>query len=560
MSEVTPHDPKQHPTRTATLYRLRDIGSGPDQLEAAFDAELLAEYALTVEHCGIDGMPAAVAYGMFSPEGGEVPGWRADAERLTGLSLPSLKQIRSGLALAVAVDGDVYAMGFGFDGYRLIRSDLKDRSFGLRFAIRAADADEVRYVGRKSIDVRGRQDHTRAAAGLSIYAYGIRQFADIVRRLGVRAFNCDLTFQRNRQRAAVTECGDGIRLPVGAQPADLVHDVREIARVVSADPHPDLAFIEQFREVDDPEVLECLEMELDDALVGKADHDIALIPPMKAAQKYAEAGGTAFKIGGMLGEVRQDPEFEDVQGQLGLIPDGVGEHLRTASVHLFEDGAGREKLCQYKNLREWLEVTVRQGWSYYVLSEDQWFEIGESYAQTLYESTAKLIRPRPSLPLPPWPDEVDETYYNKKILGAESRFLSLHPSGVRTDRYRGKSGPGLEICDVLGPYNELIHVKRSNSGGVLTYLFSQGTLAAEALCQEAEAAERFAEKVADKSPGRRLPEGFRPEKIIYAIQLGKGKELSADTLTPFTQTALRQAVSSLKQQNIQVELIGIPYI
>ena len=43
-------------------------------------------------------------------------------------------------------------------------------------------------------------------------------------------------------------------------------------------------------------------------------------------------------------------------------------------------------------------------------------------------------------------------------------------------RAPARHGP-LEICDLLGPDNELIHVKRAEGSAPLSHLFSQATLA-----------------------------------------------------------------------------------
>jgi uncharacterized protein (TIGR04141 family) len=63
--------------------------------------------------------------------------------------------------------------------------------------------------------------------------------------------------------------------------------------------------------------------------------------------------------------------------------------------------------------------------------------------------------------------------------------------------------------------------------------------------------------VADLPRGRVLPEDFRPRKVVYAILLENGKELTADTLFPFSQASLAHAARTLSMYDIDVEVIGI---
>ena len=70
--------------------------------------------------------------------------------------------------------------------------------------------------------------------------------------------------------------------------------------------------------------------------------------------------------------------------------------------------------------------------------------------------------------------------------------------------------------------------------------------------------ERFVETVRGLPRGRVLPADFRPRRVVYAILLENGKELTPDTLFPFSQATLAQAARLLGTYGIGVEVIGIP--
>lgn len=55
-----------------------------------------------------------------------------------------------------------------------------------------------------------------------------------------------------------------------------------------------------------------------------------------------------------------------------------------------------------------------------------------------------------------------------------------------------------------------------------------------------------------------IDEDFEPKKLVFAILLKNGEKLTADTLFPFAQVALLQAVSNLLALQIEVEVVSIP--
>ena len=116
----------------------------------------------------------------------------------------------------------------------------------------------------------------------------------------------------------------------------------------------------------------------------------------------------------------------------------------------------------------------------------------------------------------------------------------------------------VEACDLLGPANELIHVKRASGSAPLSHLFFQGLISAETLKASATARDQFAAAVAALHRGRVLPKDFTPRKVVYAILLENGNQVSADTLFPFSQATLAHAARTLRMYDMSVEVIGIP--
>lgn len=155
--------------------------------------------------------------------------------------------------------------------------------------------------------------------------------------------------------------------------------------------------------------------------------------------------------------------------------------------------------------------------------------------------------------LPNWLDSDDEEAYNKSVQRARDGFVCLDRKLVTTPIHRQR---GVEICDLLAPDNTLVMVKQASGSAALSHLFSQGVVAVDALLNQPEARAGFADRVAAVGH-RRLPEGFLPKRVVYAVLLKGHAELTPETLYPFAQVALVQAARALQSYGVQVEVVGI---
>ena len=165
----------------------------------------------------------------------------------------------------------------------------------------------------------------------------------------------------------------------------------------------------------------------------------------------------------------------------------------------------------------------------------------------------------PSLYLPPWylPKGRTEYDYNSDAAVRRKGYLCLDRNASVRDPPGARSS--LEICDLLGPGNELIHEKRARGSAPLSHLFSQGLISAQSLVVGPPSVrECFVATVATLPHGRTLPADFKPGKVVYAILLENGRQLTPDTLFPFSQATLAHAARILGTYGIDVEVAAIP--
>jgi uncharacterized protein (TIGR04141 family) len=191
--------------------------------------------------------------------------------------------------------------------------------------------------------------------------------------------------------------------------------------------------------------------------------------------------------------------------------------------------------------------------------EGCWYEAGAQYFASVRRQITDLFPEVPSITLPAWRKGTEERCYNLRVqheLG-RAQYLCLDRRGVRT-AFHGANG--FEPCDLLGPANELIHVKAADRSAPLSHLFNQALISAEALLLSPDARKAFAALVEEASGGSRsLPPNFRPHKVIFAVLLRTGRTCSPETLFPFAQVALAHMARTLRHRfGLDIEVIAVP--
>jgi uncharacterized protein (TIGR04141 family) len=167
----------------------------------------------------------------------------------------------------------------------------------------------------------------------------------------------------------------------------------------------------------------------------------------------------------------------------------------------------------------------------------------------------RLLVGIPSLDLANWDLGGDKRRYNEHVQDVRPGYICLDRDPVRAGLYHEH---GFEACDLLGPDNELIHVKRARGSSPFSHLFSLALASAQALAASPDARAIFTAKVRAHPQGRDLPTDFQPKKVIFAILLKDGENLTAETLCPFSQVTLARTARELESRyQMPVEVIGI---
>jgi uncharacterized protein (TIGR04141 family) len=519
----------------------------------------LDEQHADTEFIEVAGVPA-VWIGIQEPE--KKAEWTEEFAITTGLDLVYSER-RCGGVLLLGIDGTTYALSYG-NGYRQIPDELTDRRFGLSFLIRRLDGDQVRDLVRRRANARGRIDSTVVAAGAPVWTLGVAENVEIIRRIGGRAKDLKVTFSSADGRSINVEGSAGLRMRFGVKPDALVADIRECARVCrEEEPDPALEFIDYVQPMSDADTMAVLDDEFEKLLAATgADTCDRLNPvvPTSVLQHFGQAHTFTIKIGNGKADLFPSLELEDIVRRTRVQRDGERvKTLRCGRISINDDEAGKEVLVS-ASADKWLEANVSYGARRFFLMDGDWFEIGADYVRASRDAISRLFPVTPTISLPPWslPRRRTEYDYNCYVEAwSRGQYLCLDKNRAVRNPLGARSP--LEICDLLGPEDELIHVKRAEGSMPLSHLFSQGLISAQSLVAGPSAVlERFVRTVAVLPHARSLAADFKPTKVVYAILMPNGKQLTPDTLFPFSQATLAHAARILGTYGIGVEVIGIP--
>ncbi|MBB6174337.1 uncharacterized protein (TIGR04141 family) [Nocardiopsis mwathae] len=540
-------------TSKRTLYRLRGVAPTPEAMFDALDPNQLEEIGAELEFPERLAQPAIFVSGSFEQP---VASWCGDVLRTTGCEVSRPVNRSAGL-LMLAVDGEVYAIGYD-QGFRLVPDRLKDQRFGLSFAVRRVNPDKIRDLVSHTPG-GGRTDITLVPGGTSVRSLGVSEHAQIVRRLGGQLDGLPLTIARdNPEKVSSVEGGVGLCMRLGVDPDDLVADIRAVARVLSEDePSPELEFVEHVVPVKDHRLRVRLESAFDDMLGQPPDGRIRAAVPVDHWADYTAARAFTARINSYAaGTPTDDFDLPYVLDRARVQRSGSRvKALREGAVTLYRSSsADKRDVIRTSKALKWIEAEVPLGSRRFFLTDGCWYEIDQEYLTALRAHVERLITTSPSVDLPPWVLSDEERDYNRSVARKRPGYICFDRDNVKTSLH---SHNGVEICDLLTPDDVLVMVKRAKGSDALSHLFSQGLVAVQTLEHSPEAREQFVAKVAAARKGEASTEDFQPSKVVFAILLKRGTELTADTLFPFSQVTLVQTARLLETRNIKVEVVGI---
>lgn len=535
-------------SKVTTLYRLAGAPQLIDYLvEPGNDAQATDR---RFERYGFQGL---LRYGYVSSAR---PNWQTHVETLLGepVVLPSVDPFA---VLLVDRSPWVYALTWGA-GHTLLNDEFIEQGFGLSFAIRRLDEFRLGSVTSHALDSSSRIAQVSFPQGAYFGNFGVSRHGELVASVRGPADLSDLEGGRSSNRSSRTiTASDQIKVPLAFDFSALMRDIEVIAKVAdSSAPDNALRAIAQVRPLRrGHRLVPLLERQLSEAIGGVDVGRLDLGWPINGTA-YGDAVSFRVRSLGIGGPMHLPAPLtlDDLIERLRpLRLDERPNALARGHVQAFLDEEGSEPLGRGSSARKWIAFETVIDNNRYVLRGGKWIRIGETYVEQIRDEVNHLLARKEDLALPTWKPtgqrDDENRYCHQAERETDGRLLCFDRSFAATPRHRK-----VELCDLLGPANELIHVKWLSGAPAFSHLISQAEASMSALQNESEATRWLDEQLAERTHGgRRITQV--PDTIILAAA---GRRWNSDDLFAMSQISLLRFFHGLPR-NVELKFVDIPF-
>jgi uncharacterized protein (TIGR04141 family) len=553
---------RRSPSSQTTMYRLRRVADAPLSSyvqEKYFEPD--RDFAPRETQVG--DVASLLVYGAMTTG---APKWTEQASEITGLT-PDVSNMTSAGVLLIPYEDFIYALSWGM-GFLILSPQYIDGGFGIRFAIRKADATRVRSVTTNAIDVLPRTAKTSILGGAEFNAFRVEDIGEVLNRMVVSVDSNGLACAKPDRRTWVTVRGaDALNLPLGRSPHLLLRDIGFVHAVVERAPVVQgLEFLESTRPLraEDP-IVRDLEDLLESVLSTNDPERLALSWPAEWDDERGEALQFRFSgFGPAQNGTEDDLTLDDLLDRIEIMVQGHKlQSLKKGKIQaLNHDG---EAVSRSISANRWITFEHDLNGERYIYSRGLWYSVGGSYLDSVRERVALILSQTWQVTLPEWRSEtkrrkktgelyrslIDEGDYNLFVAKDSVDYTCLDKKFLYTNQHPR----GFEACDLFGPSGELIHVKNLKDSVSASHLFNQAQVSAEGLKYQPDAIERLGQKISEVSDGvRSLQEGYRPKTVVLAFA---GRDASVDSLFTFSQMNLLRCAQRLNAMDIELKVCAI---
>lgn len=191
--------------------------------------------------------------------------------------------------------------------------------------------------------------------------------------------------------------------------------------------------------------------------------------------------------------------------------------------------------------------------SSYCINCGKWYLINQDFKKLVDDDYAKTpVSEIPFLPFLSDKDKKEEDYNERFAKNSGGSLLKMDQKNIDYGNYYSK----IELCDILGKNNLLIHVKRYSGSSTLSHLFNQGFVSAELIRSDPNFVAQANSKIQEQSNS----DGFLIDKtinctVVFAI-ISKGEEI-LPRIPFFSEVSLRSVKLRISNMGYKAEMNAI---
>lgn len=447
----------------------------------------------------------------------------------------------SAALLLVKHEGRVFGLAFG-QGRYLFKDGVVEPGFGLRVVLNAVDPEKIRTIDKDSLDVVGRRTREQVSKEDSIASFGLNVDQDLVRAVTGSATDPTLGKKVTGADALVVSVPNSL-----AALPDLLGKCGTLYR--SRAYKKSFDWIDHIGPARDPAILARLDQKLVTLIKGREVRTIWLAVP-EVLDWTLVAG---FRYAGWRDRAVVDDIFmPDFLERYPDLADISPERLRACKVLCV--GSESDRPLRSWSLYDCLYAEVEDRQSLYLLNGGEWYRVDRDFVAQVNKDVARIMTSRDAgVTLPAYRDR-SEGAYNERVCASDRSRLALMDKKLIP--YSGRHS-SIEFCDIYSKTQAICHIKRYGGSSVLSHLFAQGVVSAEAFASDAGFRAKVNEKLPRsfqlKDPGAQIdPRDFT---VVFGIVSRSEENLQ---LPFFSRVTLRNACRRLSANRYETSVVHIP--
>lgn len=435
--------------------------------------------------------------------------------------------------LLVKTSGRNFALTFGH-GHTLLEPESWEERFGLRVALNSISEGQLRSIDKVSFDAISAHTRTQSSREASAAEFGIDVEQDLVRAV---------TGTPNDQDKF------GVRLTgMSSLHASVRVDMKGLRPLLRRllDQSQSNAYKKTFPWID--QISEVKNKPLADKLDEAACESINKSGPrcwlgVPEIIDWTRVSGFRFSFKPKAPElpyIRMEDFVESLEGAPAT-PHRLS-HRRVTAV----DGDGGE--LKSWSVHKCLYCEAEHAGRTYVLNSGKWYQVDRDFVKAVddWYATAPVF----PMALPAYKHAKEGDYCIDVAAPAGADFALMDQKFIFIGGPRDK----VELCDLFSTDKDLIHVKRYDGSGVLSHLFAQGTVSAEAFRSEPA----FRKEALALLPPRFHWSAEPPSPADFRVVFAVVKDGPGSLRLPFfARVTLRQATRRLEAYGYRVAIAKI---
>ena len=533
--------------RRCSIYRL----NASDIRKVTLKQKYMKDDGFQESYIEIEGIECRMAVGHIVTERAK---WADYLQTATKVQL-DVSNRTAAAVLLVPIDRSIFAVSYGM-GFHLIDNELIEPGLGLQYVVRELEPDALKAVTQHAMNSRAQTDRRSIPGGAGVLEFGMADLGIAVSRVVGYA-------KREDGRKFTVDGADSLGMPLEHQPDRLIENLRSINVVLEREVEdPDLRMLTRMVQLKNRDPRKTtLDERLNDALIGMEADRIGLAWPWGLADDFTATDSVTLET---PSGKKKHMDSISIDNLIEVASDSKSKNpmrlLRSCKVLLHPDKDSEEINSPATSALKWIAFETSIGDALYFFHDGRWFSMDRSYGDHVRDQCQEIISSSSGLSFIPWQRSEDKNFnwaekaYNENIANSNLGYLLMDRKMVKTEHYK-KSG--FEACDLLGPGDELVHVKRLRAADEASHLFAQALVSTEALKIDGDAAARFRDKVSELSGGTRTAPD-QVDTVVLAIG-GRGNgPLNVDSLFTFSQVSLLRLVNNLRGRGVAVHIDCIP--